>query len=245
MATAAAVTESRGELLQWLNDLLQMNVSKIEQVGTGAILCQVFDSIYGDVPLHKVKFNASHEVDYVANFKILQACFDRHGIGKYIPVDRLVKLKFQDNLEFLQWVKLHWNNNYHGGVYDAMGRRGNNTTQQAARPIRPATAVKPVIAAVANPIINRSPRLAPKPTVTSAPSNDLQRQLTEARLTMDELLKERDFYFGKLRDIEIVCQKQQTADSPLWKQITEILYKTEDGFEMPQDNNTPTKAQKI
>jgi len=47
MATAAAVTESRQDLLNWINDLLQMNVQRIEQIGTGAILCQIFDSIYG------------------------------------------------------------------------------------------------------------------------------------------------------------------------------------------------------
>ena len=39
--------ESRQELLAWLNDLLQLNYTKIEQVGTGAALCQIFDSIYG------------------------------------------------------------------------------------------------------------------------------------------------------------------------------------------------------
>jgi hypothetical protein len=39
--------ESRTELLQWLNDLLQLNYTKIEQCGTGAAYCQIFDSIYG------------------------------------------------------------------------------------------------------------------------------------------------------------------------------------------------------
>jgi hypothetical protein len=39
--------ESRTELLQWLNDLLQLNYTKIEQCGTGAAYCQILDSIYG------------------------------------------------------------------------------------------------------------------------------------------------------------------------------------------------------
>lgn len=43
----AAVGESRTELLQWLNDLLQINYSKIEQCGTGGAYCQIMDSIYG------------------------------------------------------------------------------------------------------------------------------------------------------------------------------------------------------
>lgn len=49
MATAAAVTESRSDLLHWLNDLLQLSLTKIETMGTGAVLCQVMDSIYGKV----------------------------------------------------------------------------------------------------------------------------------------------------------------------------------------------------
>jgi RP/EB family microtubule-associated protein len=38
-------------------------------------------------------------------------------------VDRLIKCKLQDNLEFMQWVKPFWEINYPGGDYDAAGRR--------------------------------------------------------------------------------------------------------------------------
>lgn len=40
--------ESRTELLQWLNELLQINYNKIEQCGTGGAYCQIIDSIYGE-----------------------------------------------------------------------------------------------------------------------------------------------------------------------------------------------------
>lgn len=40
-----------------------------------------------------------------------------------MPVDRLTKCKLQDNLEFMQWVKKFWEQNYPGGEYDALGRR--------------------------------------------------------------------------------------------------------------------------
>ncbi len=40
-----------------------------------------------------------------------------------IPVERLVKCRFQDNLEFMQWVKKYWDTFYPGGNYDAIGRR--------------------------------------------------------------------------------------------------------------------------
>lgn len=38
--------ESRQELLAWLNNLLQLNITKVEQCGTGAALCQIYDSIF-------------------------------------------------------------------------------------------------------------------------------------------------------------------------------------------------------
>lgn len=37
-----------------------------------AALCQVYDSIYMDVPMHKVKFNVNGEHAYLQNFKVLQ-----------------------------------------------------------------------------------------------------------------------------------------------------------------------------
>lgn len=44
---------------------------------------------------------------------------------------------------------------------------------------------------------------------------------------MDTLEKERDFYFGKLRDIEVLCQEHEKEGLPVVQQITDILYATE------------------
>ena len=41
------MSESRTDILTWINNLLQLNVTKIEHLGTGAVYCQIIDSIYG------------------------------------------------------------------------------------------------------------------------------------------------------------------------------------------------------
>ena len=54
-------------------------------------------------------------------------------MDKIVPVDKLMKCKFQDNLEFMQWVKRYWDQNFPGGAYDPLARRkgGPKTTAAA------------------------------------------------------------------------------------------------------------------
>lgn len=48
---------------------------------------------------------------------------------------------------------------------------------------------------------------------------------------VEGLEKERDFYFGKLRDIEILLQGTEGSDAnPLAQAVYKILYATEDEF---------------
>ena len=45
---ATTMAASRTDLLAWLNELLQINYTKIEQCGSGGAYCQILDSIYGE-----------------------------------------------------------------------------------------------------------------------------------------------------------------------------------------------------
>ena len=69
-------------------------------------------------------------------------------------------------------------------------------------------------------------------------------QLQEMQVSVEALEKERDFYYGKLRSIEIMCTDKEGEDEMglLVGQIFEVLYATEDGFQVGLEPQVqPTK----
>ena len=52
--------------------------------------------------------------------------------SQVIPVERLVKGRFQDNFEFLQWFKKFFDANYQGQAYDAVEARGGEEVGTAS-----------------------------------------------------------------------------------------------------------------
>ncbi|CAE6436210.1 hypothetical protein ACGC1H_005716 [Rhizoctonia solani] len=234
--------ESRTELLMWLNELLQINYTKVEQCGSGAAYCQILDSIYGDVPMTKVKMNAKHEYEFLANYKVMQHIFKQKKIDKPVPVEKLVKCKMQDNLEFLQWMKRFWEASY-SGPYDAVARR-RGAPADALATIAPLRAGPGLSASTSGRgSVGRKTPVGGARAGSAAGGEQLaaaQQQIKELSAHLEGLEKERDFYFAKLRDIEILVQQQLEADEAAAKdkdhtldEIQKILYSTEDGFEVP------------
>ncbi|KAF0772071.1 microtubule-associated protein RP/EB family member 1 isoform X1 [Aphis craccivora] len=182
-----------------------------------------------------------------------------HGIHicSIVPIDRLVKGRFQDNFEFLQWFKKFFDTNYQMNDYDPVGARsgeGMGAAGAAARagPVKkPSAAVPPRNATTQNRLFrpasnsnmsNRVPSTRPAAPASQRDRGDhkideLTRQMSELRVTVEGLEKERDFYFGKLRDIEVICQEQE-SEHPLFSKVLEILYATEEGFAAPEEVDT-------
>lgn len=269
---------SRTELLQWVNSLLEVNLTKVEQCASGSIYCQILDSCHpGHVAMRKVNWMAKADHEYIPNYKVLQMAFSKLGIDKHIDVDKLIRAKYQDNLEFLQWMKCYWDREGAGRRdYDAaLAREGRplppwaravrshvGPQRTAERPpdkenLRPAGADlgkrmvacaprsglpahgadKPVhtVTRSASAIEPRSCRTSanmsfgsasaasadePAPR-TSELEHDLRSklaaktdELTELRQTLDGLERERDYYFRKLRNVEILCTTQQAQMDP-------------------------------
>nr|XP_056708353.1 microtubule-associated protein RP/EB family member 3 isoform X1 [Euleptes europaea] len=252
---------SRHDMLAWVNDSLQLNYTKIEQLCSGAAYCQFMDMLFpGCIHLRKVKFQAKLEHEYIHNFKVLQAAFKKMGVDKIIPVERLVKGKFQDNFEFIQWFKKLFDANYDGKEYNPLLARQGQDVAPSPNPgdqnfNKPK---KPIGTAVPQRTSPTGPKNLQNPArMTIAPSNivrkntplarnggseadaqilELNQQLIDLKLTVDGLEKERDFYFSKLRDIELICQEHESENSPIVSGIIGILYATEEGFAPPEDD---------
>ena len=150
-----------------------------------------------------------------------------------MPIESLVKCKMQDNLEFLQWSKRYWDQYYPGGEYDAIARRKGagapTSTPAGGRMSTGTTAAKR----------GTTPTTAARPggaKAGGAASSVLANENNQLKQTVEGLERERDFYFQKLRDIELLIQtavendpKIEEEDNGLVKQIQAILYSTEVG----------------
>ncbi|KAH7622629.1 hypothetical protein Ndes2526B_g03461 [Nannochloris sp. 'desiccata'] len=65
---------------------------------------------------------------------------------------------------------------------------------------------------------------APASAELTAKVAELQEHITELKLKTEAAERERDFYFDKLRDIEILCQAPELADVPVLKTVEKVLY---------------------
>ncbi|XP_051944491.1 microtubule-associated protein RP/EB family member 2 isoform X2 [Hippocampus zosterae] len=248
-------TMSRHDITAWVNDILCLNYTKVEQLSSGAAYCQFMDLLFpGCISLKKVKFQAKLEHEYIHNFKLLQASFKRMKVDKIIPVEKLVKGRFQDNLDFIQWFKKFFDANYDGKEYDPLDARQG---QDAIPPPDPGEQIfnlpKKSHHAASSPTAgaSRSSATTPKTaTPTSRPSSakklptastpakgekELEAQVTQLtdqvntlKVALEGVEKERDYYFSKLREVELLCQEQGENDAPFVARLMEVLYAMDD-----------------
>merc|ERR1719204_524706 len=178
--------------------------------------------------LKKIKFDAKHEHEFIHNFKALQNSFKKMGVDKVIPVERLVKGRFQDNFEFVQWFKKFFDANYQGDEYD-----GAHARAQVGAPSKVGTS---------------KPGGAGGSSQYKRQVEELNEKLITMEQSLESLERERDFYFEKLRDIELMItniagEEAETPAAPnselgqMSKKILDVLYATTDGFEVPDEAN--------
>ncbi|KAJ8453283.1 hypothetical protein Cgig2_008167 [Carnegiea gigantea] len=266
MATKIGMMDSayfvgRSEILAWINSTLHLNLSKVEEAASGAVQCQLMDAVHpGIVPMHKVNFDAKNEYEMIQNYKVLQDVFNKLKITKHIEVNKLIKGRPLDNLEFMQWMKKYCDS-VNGGLllnsYNPVERREacKGGKEVGKKPAASQACSKPnsgtnrphsshgsrrTEGSSVN-ATNQSLKVAkPNSNIVAAYEEQVSfaslthliltsmEQITELKLSVDSLEKERDFYFSKLRDIEILCQTPEIENSPIVEAIQKILYATDD-----------------
>lgn len=147
----------RNEILEWLNTTLQLRLTRIEETASGAVACQVMDLLFpGQVQMSRVNWAAKSDWEFINNYKVLQSACARLGVQRTIEVDRLIKAKHQDNLEFLQWLKKFFDDNFNANQdYDPIARRALGKGQAKWANTSPSTAAEATAKATARP--NTSP----------------------------------------------------------------------------------------
>lgn len=162
------------------------------------------------------------------------ATFTKHQIDRLVPVEALIKCKMQDNLDFLQYTKRFWDANYPGGDYDPISRRKGSGPPPAAAGPRTTTS-STAAARRGTPTGGAAGARRVAPGAGAGPNNTaLMNEIATQKETIEGLEKERDFYFAKLRDIELLLQTAVEQDPEiekdeegLVKHIQAILYSTE------------------
>ena len=53
-------------------------------------------------------------------------------------------------------------------------------------------------------------------------------QMGTLKLALEGVEKERDFYFSKLREVELLCQEQGEENAPFVDRLMEVLYSADE-----------------
>ncbi|KAJ8749152.1 hypothetical protein K2173_018621 [Erythroxylum novogranatense] len=209
----AAYFVRRSEILSWINSTLQLNLSKVKevflsfeakfycgeiQVCSGAVHCQLMETInLGVVPMHKVNFDTKSEYETIENYKVLQ------------EVNKLIKGRPLDNLEFIQWMKRYFDTVNGDFVKQFLtcipsfprdACKGGKEVSKKCPPSQCSTKGS------TDPSKALSSHNAQRNEVSSVkPSNQyVKPSKPPSPISTYDNQKERGFYFVKLRDIEIL-----------------------------------------
>merc|ERR1711865_901886 len=258
------------EILEWANDVLDSNLQDVaSNIGDGAAYCQLLHSVNRKcVNMKNVKFDAKDDYSYNINYNLLQKAFKFLHIDKIIRPDALMRGRPLDNLEFIQWLKHYCTHvsteeNYAGTAerekyFPGLAKRdkrwngsgGTSSGGGASRPLKtseasnkpaparrvPAKTARPTAGSNASAPVKSSKEL----DACKAELAEKEEAAADLQLNVDALEKERDFYFGKLRDIELLCQEREDDDvgeplAGLVGAIKEIMYATDDADGEPAE----------
>ncbi|KAG6968324.1 hypothetical protein JG687_00003808 [Phytophthora cactorum] len=202
---------SRTELLVWLNTLCAIQLTTVEQASSGAVACQVLDLLYpGIIPMNRVNWTTTQPHECMHNYKLLQKSLLALHIDKNIPVDKLIRGKYQDNLEFLQWLKAFYDHH--------------------EPPLQPYDTSEAEFAAV----LKKMQAMKIKSNGLMEERNALKAETCALREKAERVKGERDFYVNKLEAIAELVHDAELSKATnaqtnlLGLSILDVLFATEE-----------------
>ena len=147
-------------------------------------------------------------------------------------------------MEFLQFMKCYWD--MHAPNGEGMPAEALVENQPPEAVEKPPAAQKPKPkadpsepkmgggakrAAPGATAATRKPAASSEVAASAASSAAQQQQaleITELKMSVENLERERDFYYSKLREVEVLCQTMEDQKVPFLQDVLDILYKTDD-----------------
>jgi RP/EB family microtubule-associated protein len=188
-------------------------------LGSGAVYCNIIDAMFpGRVAMQRVNWHARNEWEFIGNYKILQQAFAKCKIQKHIDIEKLSKCKYQDNLEFIQWLKRYFDlhNKNELASYDPAAARKNVQVDLSFVEIR-----NPLKREAKDP---KDPKDSSKNIRNSkSPYDNVRSKVNNNRsLTLGKPQKESQYFMEKLAKIKEVL-KNGKKESDKLNRIQEIM----------------------
>uniref|UniRef100_A0A6G3MI96 Microtubule-associated protein RP/EB family member 2 (Trinotate prediction) n=1 Tax=Henneguya salminicola TaxID=69463 RepID=A0A6G3MI96_HENSL len=195
----------RKELLNWINEFTGIRNEKIEELSNGVSYCIAVGLLFKECnAVKRVKSDLKFEYEFISNWKLLQSSFVELKIEKQVPVDKLVKAKFQENLEFLQWFKKFVDVN----LNETEGSQLNHSTNILSN--------SPTKTRLQNVSLDHAQKNGNLPCI-NVPVTVMEQNLMIA-------CRERDYYFKKLQELEEILKEDVHKDLSLTKLLLKVLY---------------------
>jgi hypothetical protein len=157
-------------------------------------------------------------------------------------------------LEMLQWLKAYFDQTFTGGEYDGQSRRAQvgirdpgDSSKAPKRPLnqnntpRRQPATTPARTVQVAPATTAKLKKEPIPITGKTPARPqviqvqkIKQELEDVKKANQNLLDERNFYYGKLQKVEAMCQIRHDDFA---NEVLAVLYETDEahGFISPDE----------
>ncbi|GKT32694.1 Microtubule-associated protein RP/EB like protein [Aduncisulcus paluster] len=204
------------QILDWVNDILKSHYKTIQDLSSGSAFLQILHIMYPKiVNISRVHFEATSVYEKEKNFKLLQYCLDKIGAKIFVDVKNLIKGKPMHTLELSQ----QFFSKFAGQLKSSEGVAEDPilVRRKAMEQHRKRSMGTSYQRGALSQSISRSGSLESAAEIAA-----LKDKLVETERVAKAVEREKDFYFGKLRQVEILCQNLEDISSDVSSEVMDF-----------------------